>query len=215
MSIILYGYHYSVYTRIVRMVLGVKSIAYHQVEVDPFADDPDPAHIMRHPFGKVPVIEHDDFRVYETAAICRYLERSWTDRSLTPYAPRDQARMEQIIAIIDNYGYWPLIRQVYAQRVFRVAEGGTPDEEIISQGIAGAYRVFSALEDLIDGGAFLVGDRLSMADLHLGAMMAYFTASPDGRKVLRDFPRLAAWWGQMSETPYILASDPGLPGKAK
>ena len=32
-------------------------------------------HIGRHPFGRVPVLEHDDFSLYETQAILRYLDR--------------------------------------------------------------------------------------------------------------------------------------------
>jgi hypothetical protein len=34
---------------------------------------------------------------------------------------------------------------------------------------------------------------LSLADLHLGAMLAYFAAAPEGAALLHH-PRLAAWW---------------------
>ena len=30
-------------------------------------------HLARHPFGRVPVLEHDGFLLYETQAILRYL----------------------------------------------------------------------------------------------------------------------------------------------
>ncbi len=32
-------------------------------------------HLARHPFGRVPVLEHDGFMLYETQAILRYLDR--------------------------------------------------------------------------------------------------------------------------------------------
>jgi glutathione S-transferase len=32
-------------------------------------------HLSRHPFGRMPVLEHDRFHLYETQAILRYLDR--------------------------------------------------------------------------------------------------------------------------------------------
>ena len=34
-----------------------------------------PEHLARHPFGRVPVLEHDGFSLYESQAILRYLDR--------------------------------------------------------------------------------------------------------------------------------------------
>jgi glutathione S-transferase len=33
-----------------------------------------PEHLARHPFGRVPVMEHGSFRLYESQAILRYLD---------------------------------------------------------------------------------------------------------------------------------------------
>jgi hypothetical protein len=38
-----------------------------------------PEHLARHPFGRVPVLEHGRFSLYETQAILRYLDRAWVD----------------------------------------------------------------------------------------------------------------------------------------
>ena len=40
MSLVLHGYHYSVYIRIARLALAEKGVAYERVEVNPFADIP-------------------------------------------------------------------------------------------------------------------------------------------------------------------------------
>ena len=69
-------------------------------------------------------------------------------------------------------------------------------------------RIFGAS---IATDAFLVGPALSLADLHLGAMLAYFAAAPEGAALLRNHPRLAAWWGRLSRRPSFAATDPGLP----
>jgi len=54
-----------------------------------------PEHLARHPFGRVPVLEHDGFRLYETQAILRYLDRVLPAPALTPADPRAAARMDQ------------------------------------------------------------------------------------------------------------------------
>jgi len=51
----------------------------------------------------VPVLEHDGFVLYETAAILRYLDRVLPDPRLTPADARRAARMDQLMSINDWY----------------------------------------------------------------------------------------------------------------
>ena len=117
----------------------------------------------------------------------------------------------KIIGVVDSYGYWPLVRQVFSHRVFRPAIGQPADEAEIGRGLAGAAKVLAALEALAVPDAFLVGPDLSLADLHLGAMIAYFAAAPEGSALLHNHPRLAAWWLHLNRRPSLAATDPGLP----
>jgi glutathione S-transferase len=211
MALVLHGYRYSVYVRIARLALAEKGVAYDQVEVNPFAPDVPAAYLALHPFGRVPTLVHDDFALYETGAITRYLDRSFAGPALQPDQPRALGRMDQIIGVVDSYGYWPLVRQVFSHRVFRPAIGQPADEAEVGRGLAGAAKVLAALEVLAAPDAFLVGPALSLADLHLGAMLAYFAAAPEGAALLRNHPRLAAWWGRLSRRPSFAATDPGLP----
>jgi glutathione S-transferase len=50
-----------------------------------------PEHLARHPFGRVPVLEHDGFLLYETQAILRYLDRVLPNPPLTPADPARRA----------------------------------------------------------------------------------------------------------------------------
>jgi glutathione S-transferase len=211
MPLVLHGYRYSVYVRIARLALAEKGVAYDRVEVNPFAPDVPAAYLALHPFGRVPTLVHDDFALYETGAITRYLDRSFAGPALQPDQPRALGRMDQIIGVVDSYGYWPLVRQVFSHRVFRPAIGQPADEAEVGRGLAGAAKVLAALEVLAAPDAFLVGPALSLADLHLGAMLAYFAAAPEGAALLRNHPRLAAWWGRLSRRPSFAATDPGLP----
>ena len=91
--------------------------------------------------------------------------------------------MDQIIGVVDAYGYWPLVRQVFSHRVFRPRLGQPADEAEIAKGLAAAVKVLAALEKLMADDAFLVGPTLSLADLHLGAMLAYFVQAARRRRL--------------------------------
>jgi glutathione S-transferase len=209
MSLVLHGYHYSVYNRIARLALAEKGVAYDRVEVNPFAGMP-PEYLALHPFGRVPTLIHDGFVVYETGAITRYVDRTFAGPALQPRSPHALARMDQLIGIIDSYGYWPMVRQVFSHRVFRSAAGRPVDESEIAKGLAGAAKVLAALEALASE-PFLTGPELSLGDLHVGAMVAYFTLAPEGNAALAAYPRLAAWWGKLRQRASYAATDPGLP----
>lgn len=209
MSLVLHGYYYSVYNRIARLTLAEKGVAYDWVEVNPFADTP-PSYLALHPFGRVPTLVHDGFVLYETGAITRYIDRTFAGPALQPAMPRALARMDQLIGIIDSYGYWPMVRQVFSHRVFRTAAGRPVDEGEITRGLDGSAKVLAAVEALASE-PFLAGPTLSLADLHVGAMVAYFTLAPEGAAMLAKYPRLAAWWGRLSRRASVAATDPGLP----
>ncbi|MBS0527105.1 MAG: glutathione S-transferase family protein [Proteobacteria bacterium] len=205
MPLVLHGYRYSVYVRIARLALAEKRVAYDRVEVNPFAPDVPASYPALHPFGRVPTLVHDGFTLYETGAITRYIDRAFPGPALQPTDPQALARMDQIIGIADAYAYWPLVRQVFSHRVFRPSTGRPGDETEIARGAQASAKVLAALEPL-------VGDGVTLADLHLGAMIAYFVQAPEGRQALRQHPRLAAWWARLSARPGFAATDPGLPG---
>ncbi len=213
MTVVLHGYQYSVYVRIARLALAEKGIAYERVEVNPFAAEVPAAYLAMHPFGRVPVLVHDGFVLYESGAITRYVDESFPGPRLQPEAPRERARMTQIISIVDSYAYWPMVRQVFSHSVFRPQVGEPVDPAAIAQGLEGSARALGALEALAAGGDFLVGTQLSLADLHVAPMIAYFAAAPEGRELLPRYPRLAAWWRAVEQRPSLALTDPGLPAR--
>jgi glutathione S-transferase len=86
--------------------------------------------------------------------------------------------------------------------------GQQADEAEIESGIAASERAVQALEALAGDGGFLIDDRLSLADLHLAPMMAYFTAADEGCAVLSRLPKLSNWWNMMRHRPALVATDP-------
>src|ERR1044071_9910740 len=62
-----------------------------------------PEHLKRHPFGRVPAIEHDGYWLYEAQAILRYVDAAFPGPSLTPTGPKAIGRMSQVMNILDWY----------------------------------------------------------------------------------------------------------------
>jgi glutathione S-transferase len=212
MALTLFGYRHSVYTRVVRLVLHEKRLRATLVEVDPFADPLPEGYLDLHPFGRVPVLSHGPFTLYETAPICRYLDEALPGPPLQPEDARDRARMAQVVAMVDAYTYWPLVRQVYAHAVFRPAAGRAGDPAVLAKGLAAAPRLLAALESVAAEGRVLNGQPPTLADLHLAPMIAAFAAAAEGAALLGGFPALAGWWRWMAARPAMAATDPGLAG---
>ena len=215
MTLVLHGYRYSVYVRIVRLVLAEKGLNYEQVEVNPFAADVPADYLALHPFGRVPTLVHDGFALYETGAITRYVDRAFPGPALQPADPKRLARMDQIVGMVNAYAYWPLVRQVFVHDVVRPHLGTASDAAELEKGLAAAAKVLDALEALATADPWLTGPDISLADFHLGAMVACFTQSPSGAELLAARPGLAGWWRRLGARPSVAATEPGLPVPAR
>lgn len=200
-EVIVFGAAYSVYVRIVRLTLEEKGVAYRLEKVDIFAEGGPPAeHRARHPFGRIPAFEHDGFRLFETAAIARYIDEAFDGPALMPRGAQARARVNQITGLLDSYGYRALVWDVFVERVRAPQEGRASDEAKIAAGLETAETVLATLEDLMNdtgGGPYLVGADLTLADLHAAPMIGYFRQAPEGAALLARHPNIARWWEQM------------------
>lgn len=211
MAVELHGYQFSVYSWIARFALHEKGVAHSWIEVNPFAEDVPPTYLATHPFKRVPALVHDAFTLYETGAITRYVDEAFEGPMLQPTEPRERARCNQIISIVDSYAYWPLVRQVFSHGVFRPRMGRPADENEVQRGLDAAPRVLAALESIAGRGKYLCGNDLSLADIHLAPMIGYFVLAPEGGALLGRHISLADWWSALSQRPAFQATMPRLP----
>ena len=142
----------------------------------------------------MPAFEHDGLALYETDAIIRYVDEAFPGVDLQPADAAGRARMAQAINIIGGYAYPAMIGQIFIQRAVMPMIGSTADEEAIAAAIPQAETAVAALEKLIDGNAYLAGDRLSLADLLLIPVYDYIAQTPEGQKMLAKAPNLQRWW---------------------
>jgi glutathione S-transferase len=210
-TIELHGYRYSVYAWIARLSMHEKRVNYEWVEVNPFAKDVPTDYLAMHPFGRVPTLVNGDFVLFETGAITRYVDEAFPGPALQPNKPEDRGRVSQIISIIDSYAYWPLVRQVFSHGVFRPRMGHPADPIQYQRGLEAALLVLRTLDQLAGEGSFLVADSLSLADIHLAPMIAYFTSDPNSETLLKQHVRLSTWWSMMSLRKHFIETKPPSP----
>lgn len=205
----LYGAPYSVYVRIVRLTLEEKGVAYNLVPVDIFAPGgPATEYLLRHPFGRIPAFEHDGFKLFETGAITRYVDEAFPGPMFQPTEPRQRARVNQAIGILDSYAYRTLVWDIYVERVDAPKEGRAPDEALIAAALPKATTCLQALSDILGNGPWLTGAALTLADLHAAPIFAYFLQAPEGRQLIARYPGLDAWWARMEKRPSMANTHP-------
>jgi glutathione S-transferase len=160
-----------------------------------------------HPFGRVPVMEHDGFRLYETQAILRYLDRVMPQPSLTPTDIKRAARMDQVMNINDWYlfhgvGNVIIFHRVIASRLMGMA----PDEEAIKAAMPKAHTVFNELARLLGDQPYFTGDTPSLADLLVAPAVEFFTAVPEWSALGAPHANLVSWMTRMQERPSMKAT---------
>ncbi|AZN99431.1 glutathione S-transferase family protein [Mesorhizobium sp. M9A.F.Ca.ET.002.03.1.2] len=195
---VVYGADYSVYVRIVRLALAEKGVDYELVPVDIFAADGIPAwYFEHHPFGRIPAFEHDEFRLFETSAITRYVDEAFDGPALQPVEVRVRATMNQIIGMLDAYAYRAMVWDVAVERLEKEA----PDETLIADGLRRASTVLRVLTSLKAAGPCLLGEQLTLADLHAAPIIGYFLKVAEGQKLLAEFPDIQEWWERIAARP--------------
>jgi glutathione S-transferase len=208
-EITLWGFDASTYVRTIKMLLAEKGVTQvNQVPLNVLAGEPKtPEHLERHPFGKVPVLDHDGIRILETTAIARYLDDVLPGKSLIPATPKDRARMDMIVGIVDSYGYGALIGGVAAFHLFPDFVGGKNDA-MRQAGIENGRKVIELAMRTRGSSPFIAGE-LSLADLYLAPIAFYVALTPDKDAVFA-VDGFADWWTKIQALPSFKATQPDL-----
>jgi len=196
---IVHGVAGSPYVQAVRLVLEEKQATYDFAAM-PSGTSKEPAHLARHPFGRVPAFKHDEFALYETQAIVRYIDETFAGPSLVPAGARQRARMNQILGIVDWYAFPSWAVKIAVQRLFVPRSGRTPDEAVIESAMPEAATCVRELDRFREenGGPYLVGAVPTLADFVVAPFYAYLAKTPEGKRLLEPHQGLRGWWERMS-----------------
>jgi glutathione S-transferase len=196
----LYGHPGSTCTRKVLTVLAEKGVKpdFHVVELGK-GEHKMPEHMARQPFGQVPALDDDGFKLYESRAMCRYIDETRPGTKLTPADPKARAIMEQFISIEYSHFSPPAMKIVY-QKVFHPMRGLPTDEAAVEEGKKGLDRVLPVLEKQLKDNAYLAGEAFSLADIMYMPYIEYLYAGKTADQIERN-ERVHAWWKNVSDRP--------------
>jgi len=196
----------SPFSRAVLVTLEEKNTRYRLVPVVP-GTLRSPQHLSRHPFGRVPVLEHGDFRLYETQAILRYLDRVLPEPALTPADPRRAARMDQLMNVNDWYLFNGVGSVIGFQRIVGPRLLGlTPDEAAIAAALPKARIVIDELAGHLGAQPYFTGDTPTLADMLLAPQLDFLQQTPEWEPLTASHPNLGRWLARVTARPSFSAT---------
>ncbi len=180
-------------------LLEHKGVAYELRHVD-LSDKPG-WFLDLSPTGKVPLLVVDGTVLFETAAICEYLDETTTG-ALLPDAPTARARHRAWIAQVSEMltAAWGMLRAAEPRERSAAVES-------LGARLDGLMVAFS-----IDGGAFFGGAAPGLVDFAVAPLLRQLGAlgSIDPELNLLDSrPELSSWAERLFALPAVKASVPG------
>lgn len=149
-----------------------------------------PQFLAMNPAGQIPVVQLEDGRfLAQSGAIIIHLAEG---SDLIPADPYERARMLEWM-FWEQYSHEPAIAVARFQMKYLGKSRAECDPRLFDRGHAALARMESAL----DASSFLVGDRLTLADI---ALVAYTRMAADGGFDLADYPAVRAWIARVEDT---------------
>jgi glutathione S-transferase len=161
---IVYGSLVSPFVRKLLGFLGEKGIAFEFQGVG--LGDPNPGFRAASPLGKMPAMEDDGFVLADSSAIIHYLEAKYPEPALIPADPQERGRTiwwdefgdTVFAACCGKLFFNRIVAPKFLGREGDLAAAALAESEELP-------KLLAYLESAIAASGFLVGDRLTLADL--------------------------------------------------
>ncbi|HEY4015666.1 MAG TPA: glutathione binding-like protein [Polyangiaceae bacterium] len=190
-----YGNAMSTCTRKVLMALNETQTPFELVTVN-FAtgEHKQESHVRKQPFGRIPAIDDDGFEMFESRAICRYINEK-AKGHLVPTDIKAMAKMEQWISIETSEFTGNAMKFIYEFVFKRPQEPGVLDAAGKALGV-----VSNVMDKELARKPFLAGADFSIADICFMPYFEYAMGTP-AKDVFAKYPHVMAWWQKVSERP--------------
>ena len=161
----------------------------------PFGGTQEPAYLAMNPNGLIPTIADDEFVLWESNTILRYLANRHAARDWYPVEPRSRAQVEKWMDwSASTFGpalfnaFWQLVRTPKGER----------DAALIADSARKTGDVLRIADAQLEGRAFLCGDAPTLADICVGVNLYRWFELPLERPEL---PALRAWYERLKQRP--------------
>jgi glutathione S-transferase len=151
-------------------------------------DHKQPDYLAVNPMGRVPALKHGDRIITETAAICAYLAEVFPEAGMdVPVGTPDR----------DQYLRWLFFAPVSAEPSV-LWEALPLPEDLEYKPFAPVQDVAQVLATAVRGREFIVGDRMTAADVLIGGAIMWGTQL---MPVLPPLPELLEYWARLEQRP--------------
>jgi len=152
-------------------------------------------YLALNPNGAVPTLVDGDFVLTESRAIMQYLASKKPESGLLP---KDEAAR----ADVTRWQFWdaahfsPQLGTITFEKIIKPLMGiGEPDASKIQDALGNFRRFAAVLDKRLAGREYVVGNRLTIADLTLGSSLMYAQQTD---VPLGEFPNLQAWFARIT-----------------
>jgi glutathione S-transferase len=167
-----------------------------------------PEHLARHPFGKIPVLEHNGNTIVESAAICRYLSRLH-DNKLYSTDPLQAARIDQMVdMMVQHVGRWMAV-YFWQEIICKTFFNKDPEAAAIEEAAGFLKGQLPYIDNLLADNTYLCGSDISIADT---IAYAYCQLHESTSIDLSPYSKILRWYGEISERPSVSAVQLKLAG---
>lgn len=156
----------------------------------------EPDYLAIHPFHHVPAVVDEGLRIIESFAILDYLEAKFPESPLSPTEPAAIAQMKMVQLVVANELMPKLPKLVF------LASDDAPTDEAVLQHVE---TVFAFLAEQLGHADYFGGDRLSLADLTVGAALPLLQRLGVN---LQAHPSLEQWCDRVSQRPAWQQTEP-------
>ncbi len=209
-NIELYGSSNSTFFRTARLACEGKGASYDVMPVgeNTFPGLKKPEHLARHPYGRIPAMRHGDVELFESTAICAYVNGAFDGPSLVPGDPVEHARMVQWISATNDYIVPTVLRGDIAAIFAPPGLDVETDEDKIRAMRPAIHEQIRILDDGLSARIWLAGDAVSITDLLLAPILHYLGNTLDGLEFFEGHDNIGRWWHAVSDRRSFQATIP-------
>jgi glutathione S-transferase len=196
---VVYGSIISPYVRKVALTLNKKKISYDLKALNPFFEADKKFLATLNPLGKVPVYQEGNFTVCDSSVICAYLEKAFPEPAIFPKNPQEYARSLWFEEFADTQLFPALITLFFNQVLAPMLNKPSNQDAVTTTLEITLPTMFEYLNKEITNTNFLVGDRLSIADISIGQLAIINFDFLDIKIDLSRWERLATYINHIAE----------------
>ena len=183
----------------VRLLLSFLALPYQTQPVDlRGGEQRGPEHLQRNPFGQLPVLDDGGLNIRDSQAILAYLAKRYGGEQ---WWPDDAYHLAQIATWLSTAAneifHGPAMLRVHHKF-------GRPID--IAKAQQTAEKVLGIIDGHLQNGNWLVGDKVSIADI---AVYPYLALAPEGGVDIAVYPNILAWFQRLRAVPGYV-SMPGM-----